>query len=86
MILLMTAGEGIFILPFLLARIFRPTFLAVFQLNNLQLGTLYTTYGIIALTSYLMGGTLADKYPPQNINVRSLAHDSIGRYFLGNFP
>lgn len=82
----MTAGEGIFILPFLLARIFRPTFLAVFQLNNLQLGTLYTTYGIIALTSYLMGGTLADKYPPRILMSGALLMTALGGVFLATFP
>ena len=48
-ILLMLAGESIFVLPFLLARIYRPTFLDVFQLTNFELGTLYSTYGIVAV-------------------------------------
>ena len=41
----MLAGEGIFLLPFLLARIFRPTFLAVFEISNFELGSLYSIYG-----------------------------------------
>ena len=58
-ILLILAGETVFILPFVLARIFRPTFLDVFNLTNLQLGSCFSIYGIIALLSYVYGGTLA---------------------------
>ena len=82
----MTAGEGVFILPFLLARIFRPTFLAVFELNNFQLGTLYTTYGIVALMSYLLGGTLADKYPPRILMAGALLMTALGGVYLATFP
>ncbi|MBA22367.1 MAG: MFS transporter, partial [Flavobacteriales bacterium] len=43
-LLLILAGESIFILPFVLARIFRPTFLDVFELTNLQLGSCFSIY------------------------------------------
>ncbi|MGC6422981.1 MAG: MFS transporter [Flavobacteriaceae bacterium] len=82
----MTAGEGIFILPFLLARIFRPTFLDVFQLDNFQLGTLYSTYGIVALISYLYGGTLADKYQPRKLMGTALLMTAMGGFFMATFP
>ena len=82
----MTAGEGVFTLPFLLARIFRPTFLEVFQLDNLQLGTLYSTYGIIALVSYLLGGTLADKYEPRKLMGTALCLTALGGLVLAQFP
>jgi hypothetical protein len=36
--LLILSGELIFLLPYVLARVFRPTFLEVFNLTNLQLG------------------------------------------------
>ena len=82
----MTAGEGVFTLPFLLARIFRPTFLEVFQLDNLQLGTLYATYGIVALVSYLLGGTLADKYEPRKLMGTALCLTALGGFVLARFP
>ena len=82
----MTAGEGVFILPFLLARIFRPTFLKVFELDNFQLGTLYTTYGIVALISYLYGGTLADKYQPRILMGSALLLTALGGFFMATFP
>ncbi len=54
--LLILAGESVFILPFVLQRVFRPTVLEVFDLDNLQLGLCFSVYGIVALLSYLFGG------------------------------
>ncbi|PWH11163.1 MFS transporter [Bacteroidetes bacterium SCGC AAA795-G10] len=85
-LLLVTAGEGVFILPFVLARIFRPTFLDVFQLDNLQLGTLYSTYGVVALISYLYGGTLADRFQPKILMGTALVMTSIGGFLMSTFP
>ena len=85
-LLLVTAGEGVFILPFVLARIFRPTFLDVFQLDNLQLGTLYSTYGVVALISYLYGGTLADRFQPRILMGTALVMTSIGGFLMSTFP
>ena len=78
--------RGVFILPFVLARIFRPTFLDVFQIDNFQLGTLYSTYGIVALISYLFGGTLADKFQPKVLMGSSLIMTSLGGFYLSFFP
>ena len=73
-------------LPFVIARIFRPTFLDVFQLNNFELGTLYSTYGIIALLSYVYGGTLADRYPPRKLMATALIMTAAGGIYLAQFP
>ena len=73
-------------LPFVLARIFRPTFLDVFQLDNLQLGTLYSTYGVVALISYLYGGTLADRFQPRILMGAALVMTSIGGFLMSTFP
>ena len=73
-------------LPFVIARIFRPTFLDVFQLNNFELGTLYSTYGIIALLSYVYGGTLADRYPPRKLMAAALIMTAAGGIYLAQFP
>ena len=59
--LLILAGEAVFILPFVLPRIFRPTLLDVFQIDNFQWGLATSPYGIIAVVSYVLGGPLADK-------------------------
>ncbi len=85
-ILLILAGETVFILPFVLARIFRPTFLDVFNLTNLQLGSCFSIYGIIALLSYVYGGTLADKFTPRKLISVSLVLTSIGGFLMATFP
>lgn len=59
---LMLVGETIFFLPFLIPRVFRPTFLTVFEIDNLQLGTAFSTYGVVAMVSYFLGGPIADRF------------------------
>ena len=85
-ILLILSGEAVFILPFVLVRIFRPTFLEVFDINNLQLGTCFSIYGIVALFSYIFGGPLADKYHPRYLISVSLILTSIGGIYLSTYP
>ena len=85
-ILLIFAAESIFLLPFLLARIFRPTFLAVFEITNFELGTLYSTYGVVALLSYLYGGTLADRYSPRKLMATSLVLTAAGGILMTQYP
>ena len=53
LVALIAAGEAVFLLPFILARVFRPTFLDVFGVTNLQLGTTFSLYGISALRVFL---------------------------------
>ena len=69
-----------------MARIFRPTFLAVFELTNFQLGSLFTTYGIIAFLSYLYGGALADQFSPRKLMASALILTAAGGLVLANFP
>jgi MFS family permease len=64
---LMLIGETIFLLPFVVFRIFRPTFLTVFDLTNFQLGTAFSVYGMVAMFSYFVGGPIADRYAPRKI-------------------
>lgn len=85
-ILLILAGESIFILPFVLARVFRPTFLAAFELNNLELGTCFSVYGIVAFLSYLFGGPLADRFRPKYLMSASLFLTALGGVYMASFP
>jgi MFS family permease len=71
-ILLILAGESVFILPFVLPRIFRPTYLDVFELTNFELGSCFSIYGTVALLSYLYGGAIADKFSPRKLIAGSL--------------
>ncbi len=83
---LIIAGETIFILPFVLVRVFRPTVLEVFGINNLELGLAFSVYGVIAMVSYFLGGPLADKYPAKNLITIALATTGMGGIFLSTIP
>ena len=82
----MIAGEAIFLLPFVLSRIFRPTFLDVFGITNLQLGTAFSLYGIVAMVSYFAGGPLADRFSARNLIVSALLATSLGGILMATIP
>ncbi len=86
MLLLIIAGEANFILPFVLARIFRPTVLEVFQLSNVELGVCFSVYGAVAFFSYFLGGSLADKYQPRYLMSISLLLTAAGGVYMASFP
>ncbi len=85
-ILLILSGEAVFILPFVLARIFRPTFLDLYQINNTQLGFCYSVYGIIAVVSYFFGGIIADRFPPGRLMGIALIATALGGIYLSTYP
>jgi MFS family permease len=85
-ILLILSGELVFLLPYVLARVFRPTFLEVFALSNLQLGSLFSVYGIIALFSYVYGGVISDRFQPKILIATSLFFTSLGGLVLASYP
>lgn len=84
--LLILAGESVFILPFVLQRVFRPTVLKVFELNNTELGLCFSVYGVVALVSYFFGGPLADKYPPRKLIAMGLWTTAAGGLYFATFP
>jgi nitrate/nitrite transporter NarK len=86
LLLLILAGESVFILPFVLSRVFRPTVLDVFNLDNTQLGLCFSVYGFVALVSYLFGGPLADKYPPRKLIAVALWMTALGGLVYATFP
>jgi len=86
LLLLILAGESVFILPFVLSRVFRPTVLEAFGLDNLQLGLCFSIYGIVALLSYLFGGPIADKFPPGKLISMSLWMTALGGLAYATFP
>lgn len=86
LLLLILAGESVFILPFVLSRVFRPTVLEAFNLDNVQLGICFSVYGVIALLSYLFGGPLADKYPPRKLIALALWMTALGGLVYATFP
>ena len=84
--LLILSGELIFLLPYVLARVFRPTFLEVFNLTNLELGSLFSIYGAIAILSYLYGGVISDKFQPKILIAISLFFTAFGGIVLSTYP
>lgn len=86
LLLLILAGESVFILPFVLSRVFRPTVLDVFNLDNIQLGYCFSVYGIVALLSYLFGGPLADRFPPRKLIAVALWMTALGGLVYATFP
>ncbi|MGB7395636.1 MAG: MFS transporter [Pricia sp.] len=86
LVLLILAGEAVFILPFVLPRIFRPTVLDVFGVDNTELGLCFSVYGVVALVSYLFGGPLADKYPPRKLMALALWMTAAGGLVFAVYP
>lgn len=85
-VLLILAAEAVFILPFVLQRIFRTTFLESFSISQTELGSCFSVYGIVALFSYLFGGPLADKFRPNVLMSVALILTGIGGFYLGTYP
>lgn len=86
MLALIVAGEGVFVLPFVVARVFRPTLLDVFGLSNLQLGTAFSVYGGVAMLSYLAGGPLADRFPARSLICAALLATALGGLLFASLP
>ncbi len=83
---LMIAGESVFLLPFVLARVFRPTFLDVFGITNLELGTAFSAYGVVAMVAYFAGGPLADRYSARRLMTVALASTAAAGALLAGVP
>jgi nitrate/nitrite transporter NarK len=86
MVVLTLSGEAIFMLPFVLARVFRPTLLAVFEITNFQLGTFFSVYGVVALAAYLLGGPLADRFQPAKLMSVALFTTGLGGLYMTTIP
>ena len=83
---LIVAGESVFLLPFVLARVFRPTLLDVFDLTNLELGTAYAVYGIVAMAAYFFGGPLADRFRARAMLAVALTSTAAGGLVMMTVP
>jgi len=86
LLLLILSGESVFILPFVLPRVFRPTVLDAFRIDNVELGFCYSVYGIVAMFSYLFGGPLADRFPPRKLIAVALWTTALGGLVYATFP
>ena len=85
-LLLIIAAEAVFILPFVLQRIFRTTFLESFSISQTELGSCFSVYGLVAFFSYLFGGPLADKFKPNLLMGVALILTALGGFYLATYP
>lgn len=83
---LVLAGEAIFSLPFVLPRIFRPAILDVFAIDNTQLGSAMSVYGVVAMVSYVLGGPLADRFSTRRMMSLALVSTALGGIYLWTIP
>ena len=82
----MIVGESVFLLPFVVTRVFRPTFLTAFNITNLELGAAFSLYGVIAMASYFLGGPIADRFRPKNLIVLSLSITGLAGFLMAQIP
>ena len=86
MLALVVAGEAIFGLPFLIARVFRPTLLDVFGITNFELGTAFSLYGVVAMLAYFPGGPLADRFSARRLMTAALFVSALGGAYYASVP
>ena len=79
---LIIAGEMVFSLPFHIARYFRPSFLASYELTNTELGDVFFYYGISAFLGYFLGALVTDKFQPKTLIIISLVLTGTGGFVL----
>src|ERR1700733_12792887 len=80
------AGEAIFMLPFMIPRLFRPLMLEAWGVTNTDFGTAFAAYGVLAMVSYLLGGPFADRYHPRILISISLIMTALGGLYLTHPP
>lgn len=84
--LIIISGEAIFMLPFLIPRLYRPLMLDAWSLNNTDIGLGFAAYGITSTLSYLLGGAFADNYNSKTLISISLGATALGVVYLVLFP
>lgn len=86
MLTLIIAGEAIFLLPFILMRVFKPIIRDVFVISDAQIGEAQALYGLTAVISYFIGGFLADKWQARKLLTLSLILTAFGGFWMTMIP
>lgn len=86
MFALIIAGEAIFLLPFILMRVFKPVIREAFVISDAQIGEAQALYGITAVLSYFFGGFIADKWEARKLLSLSLILTAIGGFWMTLIP
>lgn len=85
MAVLSVSGGVVFYLPFLQEVYYKPLADAL-QLNNAQVGSLLSAFGITAMLSYVPGGWLADRVSPRILLTSSLLLTGGSGLYFATFP
>ncbi len=80
------SGEAIFMLPFLIPRLYRPLILEAWGLTNTDIGVGFAAYGVTSTLSYLVGGSFADNYNPKILISSSLGATALAVVYLVLYP
>ncbi len=85
MIVVSISGGIVFLLPFLQEVYYLPLAEAL-NLNNTQVGSLVSVFGVTSLLSYFPGGWLADRVSPRKLITTSLLSTGIAGLYFATFP
>ena len=83
---LIIAGEAIFLLPFILIRVFKPIIREAFLVTDFEIGKAQALYGITAMISYIFGGFFADKLEARKLLTASLVLTALGGFWMITIP
>ena len=83
---LIIAGEAVFLLPFILIRVFRPIIREAFLISDFEIGKAQALYGITAMISYIFGGFFADKLEARKLLSASLILTALGGFWMITIP
>ena len=86
MTVLIITGEAIFLLPFIVMRVFKPIIRDVFRISDFEIGEAQALYGVTALVSYFFGGLIADKWEARKLLSISLVITSLGGILMASIP
>eukprot|EP00413_Alexandrium_margalefii_P045005 CAMPEP_0204605410 /NCGR_PEP_ID=MMETSP0661-20131031/58460_1 /ASSEMBLY_ACC=CAM_ASM_000606 /TAXON_ID=109239 /ORGANISM="Alexandrium margalefi, Strain AMGDE01CS-322" /LENGTH=501 /DNA_ID=CAMNT_0051616651 /DNA_START=51 /DNA_END=1556 /DNA_ORIENTATION=+ len=71
-LLMATAIEVLYVVPYGLTAAFRPLLRETFHLSNHDVGRMSSAYGIVSMCFYLPGGYIADRFQPTLLMVTAL--------------
>lgn len=78
LILLSFCGSIIYGLPYFRKYYYDDDYMALYHLDNFQMGLLGSAYGLLGLFSYALGGYLADRFAPKKLLIFSLVATGCG--------
>jgi len=85
MTVLSVSGGVIFLLPFLQEVYYKPLMQAL-GIDNTQVGTLLSAFGVSSMICYFPGGWLADRVSPRKLLTSSLVATGLAGLYFASFP